>query len=127
MESDTSNLKDNVSSVNVVYCDETEEVEDFSYNVNADVADTSLLIEDSDVPVNTGLTNQNTIEDIIIEDVVENVVKIPDNEGEDIVFIVDDSGETFNSDSMLDLEYDFMLVDSAEEVCEILQYILFFK
>ncbi|KAK3908837.1 Transposable element P transposase [Frankliniella fusca] len=113
---------ENVSSVDVLYCDAAEDISDFSYPSNVDainIADCSLIEDYADV--NESMTEDNPDESIIsiqenlIKDVVQEVVTEPDKEEEDqIIFLIDESGEVVMED-IEDFDFDFMLLPEKEQ------------
>ncbi|KAK3920610.1 DNA-directed RNA polymerase subunit beta' [Frankliniella fusca] len=109
-----------VCAVDVLFCDQVEEVDDCSYPTNTtediSIADCSLVADSEQTECRSELLEDNleledTTQDKITEEVVENVFTPGE---EEIILVCDESGEYMLPD-FEELQSDFMLVSSFQE------------
>ncbi|KAK3910767.1 Transposable element P transposase [Frankliniella fusca] len=105
-----------LSSVDVLICDNAENVSDFSYPADSHdvcVADCSLL-DDSLAATDIIKDTAETFDEIVIKDVVQEfLMTSPAEEEEDFLF-VDESGQIVYPD-FEELESDFMIMETIQE------------
>ncbi|KAK3928220.1 hypothetical protein KUF71_000490 [Frankliniella fusca] len=109
-----------VCAVDVLFCDQVEEVDDCSYPTNTtediSIADCSLVADSEQTECRSELLEDNseledTTQDKITEEVVENVFTPGE---EEVILVCDESGEYMLPD-FEELQSDFMLVSSFQE------------